>query len=103
MTETKGTHRVSSELLNDALDILASNNGLQTSDLARELNVSDSAASAAVRDLLNFGCISEGAVQYFRKDNEVTLKRGYFYEKDLPDYYNTPRSRQEKSNSKRSD
>jgi len=78
------TNRVSSQFLNKVLDVLAGSNGLRAVDIASEIGCSQSAVSAAVCMLKELGCISEGAVQYFRKDGQVTLHNGYFYEQNLP-------------------
>lgn len=90
---------VSSELLNDALDVLAAGSGLRKCDIAESLGVVGSTASAVVRDLLELNCISMGAVKYFRKDGAVTFKEGYFFEQDLPSGYRTPRWRQNRKES----
>ena len=88
--------KVSSELLEDALDIIAGCNGIRSSELASALGVGPSSATAIVRELLKFNCISKGAVQYFKKDGEVSLHTGHYYEQDLPVGYKTPNRRQTK-------
>lgn len=92
------TNRVSRELLQDVLDYILAANGVQACEIRDCLEISSSAVSAAVRELLKLGCISLGAVKYFRKDGEVTLHDGYFYETEIPKDYRKGSKRQRRKN-----
>jgi hypothetical protein len=90
------TNRVSSELAREILNAIAEGNGLRATEIKDIVHCAPSAVAAGLKVLLDYNCISKGAVKYFRKDGEETLHTGYFYEQDLPATYKTPRKRQER-------
>jgi len=85
--------KVSSELLDQALDIFSICNGLQRCELIRSLNVSNSAGTIIIKELLELECISIGAIQYHRIDGHITLRKGYLYEQDLPEDFRVTKRR----------
>ena len=95
---------VSSELLDEVLDILSISSGLRQCDIAECVECSPATVHAAVNKLVGLGCVSVGAVQYLRNDGEITLKKGYFYEQGLPQQYpfSKRRNRRRRQNGARS-
>jgi len=87
--------KVSKELLENGLDVIY-NEPISVGDLSKFLGVSPASANAIMRDLLTLNCISKGGIKYFKKDGEVSLRDGYFYEQDIPFEYKTQKRRQRK-------
>jgi predicted transcriptional regulator len=87
--------KVSKELLGKGLDVIH-NEAITVGDLSKFLGASPSSANAIIRDLFTLNCISKGKIKYFKKDEEVSFRDGYFYEQDIPLEYKTAKRRQRK-------
>lgn len=68
------------------LDYISGSNGVRINEISENVNESQSSTSQTIKNLMKLGCISQGAVKFFKKDGgEGNMKIGYFYETDLPD------------------
>lgn len=74
--------KISNELLESILDAIASSNGIQASDIAKQLKVSPTAIHCGVMKLQEAGSISKGAGYYYNKQGvQVNQDNLWFYEK----------------------